>query len=340
MTCALCNKKEANKKNTHYLTDAIIRTCLNLNGENVRESGFYFDLSDDSIYSKFNFQRQTSVEKLTESLKREPTEDEIEAAKIVPFSVDNVFCNECEDIFSEIENIFLSNYLPAFRNSDLTDILYKEFADSKSIRLFFIIQVWRTCICVPYFTLPPDCVEDLRTKILNFKDISNEDLLMYPLSVTYLQTLGGQKEYTSNFIVIPNDVDPNIIVFNDFAIQFYSNNKNVKFASYHGLNISSSFNDYLNSGDGPFKIKILNNDERKAFLRELLNEIKVKTGMADLRENFIRGWRYFSGYIPPYNLVDEYVRFITGIPGFDILQFSKERIAMLTAQFIAGKLGR
>ncbi|MBK8657107.1 MAG: hypothetical protein IPN20_25120 [Haliscomenobacter sp.] len=38
--CALCAKNEANKKNTHYLTDGIIRSCLNEDGSNVREKGF------------------------------------------------------------------------------------------------------------------------------------------------------------------------------------------------------------------------------------------------------------------------------------------------------------
>jgi len=35
MVCALCLEKEASKINTHYLTDAIIRTCLNLKGNRL-----------------------------------------------------------------------------------------------------------------------------------------------------------------------------------------------------------------------------------------------------------------------------------------------------------------
>ena len=37
--CKLCSQREADKKNTHYLTDSIIRTCLNKDGSNIREQG-------------------------------------------------------------------------------------------------------------------------------------------------------------------------------------------------------------------------------------------------------------------------------------------------------------
>ena len=84
MICALCNKNEANKKNTHYLTDSIIRTCLNYKGDNEREKGYYFDLSNVNPFVEFNFQRETPYEVLKAALGREPNEEEINAAKSVP----------------------------------------------------------------------------------------------------------------------------------------------------------------------------------------------------------------------------------------------------------------
>ena len=84
MKCALCKTNDADKKNTHFLTDSIIRTCLNENGENIREKGFYFDISNDTPFVDFNFQRHTTVEKLISTLGREPNEEEIEKAKILP----------------------------------------------------------------------------------------------------------------------------------------------------------------------------------------------------------------------------------------------------------------
>ncbi len=55
MVCALCLDKEATKKNTHYLTDGIIRSCLNLEGSNEREKVFYFDMSTKTAGIDFNF---------------------------------------------------------------------------------------------------------------------------------------------------------------------------------------------------------------------------------------------------------------------------------------------
>lgn len=58
MICALCKNREADKKNTHYLTDGIIRSCLNQDGSGDREKGFYFDLSNKSSYVEFNFKEK------------------------------------------------------------------------------------------------------------------------------------------------------------------------------------------------------------------------------------------------------------------------------------------
>lgn len=59
--CALCKEEKEPKSNTHYLTDSIIRTCLNENGKNTREKGFFFDFSNPAIH--YGFQRNTNSEK-------------------------------------------------------------------------------------------------------------------------------------------------------------------------------------------------------------------------------------------------------------------------------------
>ena len=92
MTCKLCKQKEADKKNTHYLTDSIIRSCLNEDGVNVREKGYMFEVSNSTPFIDFNFQRETSQNSILEALGREPTEEEIENAKQIAYSVDYVFC--------------------------------------------------------------------------------------------------------------------------------------------------------------------------------------------------------------------------------------------------------
>jgi hypothetical protein len=81
MLCKLCNHAEANKKNTHYLTDSLIRRCLNEDGNNIREKGFMFDFSSSSPFLDFSFQRNTSIENIKKALGREPNDEEIGNAK-------------------------------------------------------------------------------------------------------------------------------------------------------------------------------------------------------------------------------------------------------------------
>jgi len=53
---------------------------------------------------------------------RYSTDEEIEDAKNVPFSVDYVFCASYEDIFSKIEASFVKKILPKFRGKELSGL--------------------------------------------------------------------------------------------------------------------------------------------------------------------------------------------------------------------------
>jgi hypothetical protein len=66
--CDLCQKNEANKKNTHYLSDKIIRSGVNENGNNTREKGQVFNISNNTDTIEFRFQRSTSPEAVEETL--------------------------------------------------------------------------------------------------------------------------------------------------------------------------------------------------------------------------------------------------------------------------------
>src|SRR5687768_3219748 len=101
MKCALCQIREADKKNTHFLTDSIIRSCLNFDGSNEREKGFYYDISTDKTFTDFNFQR-VGEEVIEKAVGRLATDEELEKARKIPFSVDYVFCTACESIFTKI----------------------------------------------------------------------------------------------------------------------------------------------------------------------------------------------------------------------------------------------
>ncbi|MFD2962331.1 MULTISPECIES: sacsin N-terminal ATP-binding-like domain-containing protein [Olivibacter] len=197
--CKLCQEREANKKNTHYLTDAIIRTCLNLGGANDREKGLYFALDNSNPFIDFNFQRLDELT-LESTIGRKPTEDEIENAKSIPFSVDYVFCSQCEKLFTDVENPFINDILPHFRKNDLTGHDRLNEADIITIRNFFYIQIYRSAVCENILDFPEEFVEKLRTIILAQGGDSSIPLSIIALSYEDLSELNDMKQHADKII--------------------------------------------------------------------------------------------------------------------------------------------
>lgn len=334
MTCALCKEREANKKNSHFLTDGIIRSCLNLDGSREREKGFYFDLSNDNAFIEFNFQRGTSIDKLKSSLGRDVTEEEIEKAKSIPFSVDNVFCNVCENYFTEIESKFISEILPSFRNTNLTDKDTINLIDIKTVRLFFYIQVWRTAICDDTLKLSDDTAENLRQIILNHKTVDTNEIKNYPLAITYLQTIGDEAEYTSNYVGYTSDRNPNLIIMNDFVIQFYESPDTVSFFDFYGLTTEENYTQFININEEHFVVNIFPNDRRKQFLLDFIKSERVKQTIQYYGDCFGELWLKLFGVHPPIQTTQEYLQTLTGDDEFNVTKYTKKNVLEVTVKFV------
>ncbi len=260
-TCAQCRERPANKKNTHYLTDGIIRSCLNEDGSNAREKAMMFNISwnKDSIEAKF--QRSTSTDAIARTYGREAKEEEIEEAKNVPFSVDYVFCSECEEKFTEIENKFIKDILPQLRGKDFTGQSEITFEDIVTLRKFFLLQVYRTAICDLDYHVDKNLIEKLRGIILGIKD-DIEVLRSVPLNITYLNTVGKDYEYTKNTVGIASIENNQIILFNDFVVQVFDDIENVSFIDIWGINDGRDFKYFTNYREEKFRVKILDNKQR------------------------------------------------------------------------------
>jgi len=209
--CQLCGEREATKTNTHYLTDGIIRNCLNQEGSNKREKGAFFDMSNTSTTTEFGFQRGTTPEKIQEVLGRDSSDSEIEKAKEVPFSVDHIFCPQCEDKFTFIESEFIKSILPKFRGVDLSDETSINLKDGEAglAKAFFFLQVWRSHICSDDFEISDTCSEELKSCILNFEETGETPEFL--MSIKYLFTEGGVDRLTENVVGLTNDRNPNVI---------------------------------------------------------------------------------------------------------------------------------
>lgn len=118
--CKLCQERQAHKTNIHYLTDGVIRSCLNEDVSNVREKALAFNITLGAKSIEARFQCNTSQKSIEETFGREATHEKIQIAKEPLFSVDHIFCSECEKKFTAIENPFLQNILPFLRGKDFT----------------------------------------------------------------------------------------------------------------------------------------------------------------------------------------------------------------------------
>ncbi|QIA08832.1 hypothetical protein [Draconibacterium halophilum] len=337
MLCALCKNIEADKKNTHFLTDSVIRTCLNENGENIREKGLYFDISNENPFVEFNFQRRTTFEKLNTILGRQPDDLEIEKAKQIPFSVDFVFCSNCEKKFSEIEESFTKKYLKDFRNNQYTGNL-KSINDYKLIKLFFLLQVWRTSICDSIFTIDEEVSEKLRLIFLNKEEIEPEVLNEFPISVTYLITEHNDDANKANFVGYTDDKNPNLIFMNDFIIQFYNNYDSIRFFDFYGLNDKTDYTNYLNLDTQAFIFKLFTAEQRINLLNEFILGDKIRALIDFYSENFARLWFSLFGNYPQISLIQSYLSFITNGSEKNLLHYTKDNIFKLTSKFIEKQL--
>jgi hypothetical protein len=339
MKCALCNQREANKKNTHYLTDGIIRSCLNQDGSNEREKGLHFDISNDKPSVEVSFQRSTSPEKIEKTLGREPTEEEIAAAKKNDFAVDNVFCTECESRFGVVEAKFIDTLLPQLRNDELVGQNEINFKEAKLMRLFFYMQVWRTAVCDTTFKLSQKTLEQLRLSILKGLETPDEEFDLFPISITYLITLGGEDKYTYNWVGITDDRNPNIILMNDFLVQFFESEESIRFLDFYGINNADDFKHYINVSEGEFRIKVISDDERKKFLEQMGRTSTVPPKLKNMMHSFIQTWIQEIGTSPSGFIIADFVKgFIEKTKDTDgVNQLSEEQMNAYRSEFIRNK---
>lgn len=333
--CKLCGEQEATKKNTHYLTDAIIRTALNENGVNIREKGYYFNLSSDIPGIDFNFQRHTSTEKIESHLGRNVTDEEIQkAVSEIPFSVDFVFCPNCEKLFTEIENPFIDKVLPQLRSGNLVDLESIALLEVKTTRLFFLLQILRTSLSVPDFKISDQILHQLKHLILNHKEIDISEINIFPLAISYLLNAGDANEKTGNMVGYNTDVAPNIIYLNDFVIQFFESGMDVVSLKKPFIENHSAELKYVNYREiDQINMKIINDDERKIFALEI-NKPKMDAIIQEIRNNFTTYYFTFFQVRPDTHVIEGCVNFIINSELDEIEKYSVDAIKRKMAEYM------
>ena len=106
-------------------------------------------------------------------------------------------------------------------------------AEHTIIWKFFLLQVYRTAICDPAYKISNKFQEALRAMTFS-SDTNMAKLASIPLNVTYLNTVGGDHEFTKNNVGIADFVNE-IIIFDDFLTQTFEDPRVVKYVDFMGL---------------------------------------------------------------------------------------------------------
>ena len=161
-----------------------------------------------------------------------------------------------------------------------------------------------------------------------------DELTIFPLTVTYLETLGGKHAYTSNIVGLTNDMNPFIILFNDFIIQFYESDKSIKFDSFNGLNDEATFQDNINLNEQRFLISIINDKKRKEIL-DVITDQKVKETLMLLEYTFITQFQRLYNLSPPNYLKEQFINgFVRNINN-NYLNYTANQIEKYANNFFA-----
>lgn len=285
--CPFCRKRIADKTNTHYLTDYIIRTCLNHDGEKRRETGLYISYDSSQATLEPSFQREVSPSVIEKAYGREPTDAEIESAMSEkPYSVDYYFCSECEKAFTRIENDFtgICNALRGIPDYQKERTVYSN-DDWLTIRKFFYLQLWRAHICDESFSLTDSSADTLRSILIG--EITDESTITsFPLGVAYLVTKMSNEEiescrleglsekeiaekeralFTSNIVCCVPRENPYIIIMNDFVLFYYDSI----------VDVSPAFISSVNHNERAFIINMVTNGERITFLSNIRKNLII-----------------------------------------------------------------
>ena len=267
--CALCGEKVANKTNTHCLTDAIIKRCLNIDGSISRDKGSYYKFSPQTASVQYYYQRGVLPEINEEILGRPTTEEEDKQAIQIPFSVDYVFCSDCEKLFTQYETSFTNSILNKFRKKSPHNTDEISIKEAETLRMFFYLQLWRSSVCLK-FNLSASLQQELHNYILHPEE-HHEEINSIPLSITYLETRKDE-DYTNNIIGFGRTYNPYVIFMNDFVIQIYDPLEYMHFDELYGINELSNFKRYINFKETEFIVKVIKDEKRKQILENFFGQ--------------------------------------------------------------------
>lgn len=205
--CLLCQKREATKKGSHIIPSFFMKRINSIDGCNERDHELGFSIGPGIVESYFG-------RDIYEDSRREYTDDESRIDDRTNLdTMDNVFCPECEKLFSKYESKYCRTYDILFN----TDLIENPFLTGAEAALFWYGVIWRVSATGHFkVKLNPDFEEKLRLAIL----MENVNRIGVYYAINYCKDYRTQDNPTIALFDCDDDVA--LLIVDEFMLIFYN----------------------------------------------------------------------------------------------------------------------
>ncbi len=210
--CLLCQKREATKKGSHIIPSFFMKRINSIDGCNERDHELGFSIKLGTIDSYFG-------REVYEDRRREYTDDESRMEDRTNLdTMDNVFCPECEKLFSKYESKYSQTYNLPFDK----DLVENTKVSGKEAALFWYGVIWRASATKQFnVSLNSDFEEKLRRIVLS--ENINDSGIYYALHYT--------KEYRKDnptFALFDCKGNVAMLIVDEFMIELFNGEEAAK----------------------------------------------------------------------------------------------------------------
>ncbi len=163
--CLLCKEREATKKGSHIIPSFFMKRINSIDGCNKRDHELGFSIGLGTVKSYFG-------RDIYEDIRRNYTDDESKIEDRTNLDIiDNVFCPECEKLFSKYESKYSHIYNLPFDK----ELVANTYVTGAEAALFWYGVIWRlSATGHSNAKLKPEFEEKLRQIVLS-EDIRDSD---------------------------------------------------------------------------------------------------------------------------------------------------------------------
>jgi len=338
MMCKLCKNKEADQTGAHIFNFALIREIYNPKDNKNRGKEIVYGISTKDFLNVY-FGNGIQPEEIQQLKGRDLTDEEIEK-NCNPFTVDNIWCRECEGKFKVLEDYFMDNLYLKLRNQNKVDNY-----NSSVIRLYIYSLYWRVSVTnYCNFKLSDKEESKLRSLLLynakgkveetiELAGLNSRQIKKMPLIFNYQEP---QDDITEHIILADLRRNPYLLIINNVAFQLFFKDKlgQCEKKYYFGLNDFGDFKKSINLNEEKLKITQINKSQSKDILNKV-NFIIAKQKTSDFKKLFIETHLHFFRVFPLDELIRSFMAKLTNDRGKLAHNYSFEHFVRTMYDFFA-----